>query len=98
MQYGLIVFQMHYVKKKMLKPYLAQKVKCVYTYFSSGPHLYFVRTPPLFRPEMMFSYFTPKLQQKNWHFLVRNIKISFDLPEGLWNKDLHELFYAKLYL
>ena len=53
----------------------------------------------------MFSYFTPKLQllgkdlrQKNWHFLVRNIKISFDLPEGLWNKDLHELFYAKLYL
>ena len=55
MQYGLIVFHMHYVKKKDVEALFSTESKmCV--------HLFFVRTPPLFRPEMMFSYFTPKLQ------------------------------------
>ena len=66
---------------------------------------------PIFRPEMMFSYFNPKLQllgnsamgllgstTKNWHFLVGYIKIGFNFLGGLWNKDLHELFYAYCYL
>ena len=26
-----------------------------------APRQFFVRTTPIFRPEMMFSYFTPKL-------------------------------------
>ena len=55
----------------------------------------------------MFSYFTPKLQllgdsalgllkstTKSDIFLVGNVTIGFNFLEGLWNKDLHELFYA----
>ena len=55
------------------------------------PHLYFVRTTHVFRSEMMFSYFTPKLQllgdsalgllkstTKSDIFLVGNITIAFN--------------------
>ena len=47
MQYGLIVFQMHYVKKKDVEALFSTESKmCV--------HLFFVRTPPLFRPDPTF--------------------------------------------
>ena len=61
-------------------------------------------TTPIFRPEMMFSYFTLKLQllgdnalgllgstTKYLHFLVGNITIVFNLFRGFVKQ---RLFYA----
>ena len=95
-QYGLILFLMHFVLKMFMflfMPNIAKNRKYVcITYFSFWLHTF-----------LLFSYFTPKLQLLGYigfrfyklqlklnNFSVGNKAICFDLFEWFWNKDVHE--------
>jgi len=77
-------------------------ILCMYIFiqFSFGPHLYFVRTTPIYRPD--HTYFVRECAlgllgstTEIWHFWVGNLTIDFNLFEGLWNKDVPTVTFKR---